>query len=129
MIPITIPAERELNPAISGMNFCRNGVTTINAKKPYTTVGTAAKTSSKGLTICFIFLGAYSLKYIAIVSPAGRDTLIAIIVVNNVPIIRGRIPKCWLAKRGVHCVSVKKSIIDTSLKKFTLSLTKTIIQE
>ena len=43
--PITIPADNELNPAIPGIIFCKNGVTTIRAKNPYTTVGTAAKRS------------------------------------------------------------------------------------
>ena len=62
IIPITIPADNELNPAISGINFCKNGVTTIKAKKPYTTVGTAANISNNGLIIFFSFFGAYSLK-------------------------------------------------------------------
>ena len=34
IIPITIPADKELKPAIEGIIDCKNGVTTIKAKKP-----------------------------------------------------------------------------------------------
>ena len=61
------------------------------------------------------------------VRPMGNETLIAIIVVSKVRDINGKIPKCLLAKRGVHSVSVKNSKIDTSLKKLILLLNKTQI--
>ena len=57
IIPITIPADNELKPANPGIIFCKKGVTTIRAKKPYTTVGTAAKISRRGLIVFFIFIG------------------------------------------------------------------------
>ena len=50
------------------------------------------------------------------VKPTGNATRIAMNEVSKVPDNNGRIPKCFSAKSGVHCVSVKKSIIETSLK-------------
>ena len=47
----------------------------------------------------------------------GRATATAINVVRSVPVIKGRIPKCFSAYKGVHLVSVRKSMIETSLKK------------
>ena len=84
-------------------------------------MGTAAKISNKGLTVFLNFLGAYSLKYTAIVSPTGKATDTAITVVSNVPEISGIIPKCLLANKGVHWSSVRKSTIETSSKKVKLS--------
>ena len=49
-------------------------------------------------------------------SPIGKAKRSAIIDVNSVPDKSGKIPKCFSAKRGVHCVSVKNSTIDTSWK-------------
>lgn len=80
-------------------------------------MGTAANTSSKGFTTFRKPLGAYSLRYMAIVNPNGNATNIAITVISNVPVSSGKIPKCLSAKSGVHCVSVRKSQTDTSLKK------------
>jgi len=62
IIPITIPADNELNPDRLGYNSCKKGVTTTKAKKPYTTVGTAANNSNKGFTDFLNDFGAYSLK-------------------------------------------------------------------
>lgn len=55
----------------------------------------------------------------------GTAKAIAIEEVSRVPDSKDRIPKCLSENRGVHCVSVKKSTIDTSLKKFTASIDKT----
>jgi hypothetical protein len=52
----------------------------------------------------------------AIVSPRGNATSIAITVISKVPVSKGKMPKCLLANRGVHSVSVMKSQTDTSLK-------------
>ena len=51
----------------------------------------------------------------------------AINEVSNVPDSKGKIPKCFSVKRGVHCVSVKKSKIETSLKKRKASIDNTRI--
>ena len=50
------------------------------------------------------------------VKPIGNETHNAIMVVRIVPEISGIIPKCFLAKSGVHCLSVRNSKIETSLK-------------
>jgi len=47
--------------------------------------------------------------------------------VSNVPESRGRMPKCFSVNNGVHCVSVKKSIMETSLKNRTVSTDNTRI--
>ncbi|WDT78596.1 MAG: hypothetical protein MPW14_15550 [Candidatus Manganitrophus sp.] len=57
--------------------------------------------------------------------PIGRETAIAIAVVKKVPAKRGRMPKCFSAKRGVHCVSVRKSMMETSPKKERVSKRRT----
>lgn len=51
----------------------------------------------------------------------------AINEVNKVPLNKGKIPKCFSVNKGVHCVSVKKSTIDTSVKKFIASIERTKI--
>ena len=61
------------------------------------------------------------------VKPIGNETHNAIMVVRIVPEISGIIPKCFLANRGVHCLSVRNSKIETSLKKLILSLKRTQI--
>jgi hypothetical protein len=35
-------------------------------------------------------------------------------VVKKVPDTKGNIPKCFSENKGVHCVSVRKSTIETS---------------
>lgn len=49
----------------------------------------------------------------------------AITEVSKVPVTKGRIPKCFSAKRGVHCVSVRKSNTETRVKKTEDSEIKT----
>lgn len=55
----------------------------------------------------------------------GKATDIAINDVSNVPLNKGRIPKCFSVNKGVHWVSVKKSTIETSLKNRTASTAST----
>src|SRR3546814_12102984 len=50
------------------------------------------------------------------VSPSGSATRMAMNVVSNVPETRDMIPNCLSANRGVHSLSVRKSIMETSLK-------------
>ena len=89
----------------------------LKAKKPYTTVGIAARISSKGFTIAVKRGGAYSLRYTAMVRPRGNATRMAMKLVKKVPATNGRIPNFLFAKRGVHSVPVKNSTMETSLKK------------
>ena len=117
IIPITIPADKALKVVISGKMVFRKGVTIVNAKKPYTTVGTAAKTSNNGLNTFLKDLGAYSLRYMAIVNPRGKATNMAIVVVRMVPLSNGRMPYDFLVNNGVHSVDVRNSIRETSAKK------------
>lgn len=49
----------------------------------------------------------------------------AIKEVIKVPDNKGSIPKCLLANNGVHSESVKKSTMETSLKKFMASSDRT----
>lgn len=49
----------------------------------------------------------------------------AIKEVSNVPESNGKIPKCFSVNKGVHWVSVIKSMIDTSLKNCTASMDRT----
>ena len=116
MTPMTKPGERALNPAIDGKIFCKKGVTTTSAKYPYTTVGTAAKISREGFITARKPFGAYSFRYMAIVSPIGSATETAIAMIKNVPERRGSMPKCFCVNSGVHSVLVKNSVNDTDLK-------------
>lgn len=59
------------------------------------------------------------------VRPSGTATAIAMNVVKKVPASKGKIPKCLSANNGVHWVSVRKSIIETSEKKPNVSETRT----
>ena len=61
--------------------------------------------------------GAYSLRYTVTVNPRGSATISAIAVVKSVPATSGRMPNFGSAKSGVHCLSVKNSFNETSLKK------------
>ena len=64
IMPITKPAANADSDAtsspISPPVSRKNGATVKAAKNPYTTVGTPARISSKGLKIPWIFLVAYS---------------------------------------------------------------------
>src|SRR3990172_12631595 len=51
----------------------------------------------------------------------GSATATAMAVVRNVPANKGRTPKCFSVKSGVHWVSVRKSIMETSLKNSKVS--------
>lgn len=55
-MPITIPADKALNKGSVGKTSLIIGVKTESAKYPYTTVGTAAKSSNAGL-IHFLMVG------------------------------------------------------------------------
>lgn len=57
--------------------------------------------------------------------PTGTAKAIAIKEVSKVPDNSERMPKCLSVNRGVHSVSVRNSMIETSLKKFTASIDKT----
>ena len=57
----------------------------------------------------------------ALRSPRGSAMNIAPTEVSMVPVIKGQIPKCLEAKRGVHLVLPKNSRRDTSWKKSTAS--------
>ena len=52
------------------------------------------------------------------VKPTGTATRMAMKLVRKVPESKGKIPKCLLVNKGVHCVSKRKSTKGTSLKKF-----------
>jgi hypothetical protein len=61
----------------------------------------------------------------AIDKPVGKAIKIAMEVVKRVPEISGNIPKCFSEKSGVHCVSVKKSFMETFEKKLDDSDSRT----
>src|SRR5699024_6572575 len=62
MIPITNPGLKIFVACKLGKMYCNNGVTKVNAKKPYTIVGIPAKISIVGFNICLALFDAYSLK-------------------------------------------------------------------
>src|SRR5690606_9247820 len=125
--PITRPCDRALNPAKPGMNCCNSGVTNWRAKKPYTTVGTAASTSRMGFTTAVNLGDAYSLRYTAMVMPTGTARMQAMPVVNRVPDSNGRMPNCLFSNRGVQVVPVMNSTIDTSPKNRQVSANRTMM--
>ena len=96
----------------------------LMAKKPYTTVGTPARTSRAGFTVARRASGAYSLRYMAVNIPSGKATAIAIPAISTVAESSGRAPKLLLAKSGLHSVPVKNSMMDTSPKNGTASTSK-----
>src|SRR5690606_18762004 len=59
------------------------------------------------------------------VRPKGKATRMAMKVVSKVPEIRGMIPNRFSANKGVHSVSVRKSIMETSLKNLMDSVRRT----
>lgn len=59
--------------------------------------------------------------------PTGTAKAIAINEVSRVPDNSGRIPKCLSVNNGVHWLSVKNSIIETSEKNLNASKESTRI--
>ena len=57
--------------------------------------------------------------------PSGMATASAISELISVPETSVMMPKRGFSNTGVHWVSVRKSMIETSAKNFTLSLTST----
>ncbi len=57
--------------------------------------------------------------------PSGIATASAIRLLISVPEISVMMPKRGFSNTGVHWVSVKKSMIETSAKNLTLSLSST----
>ncbi|CJC29823.1 Uncharacterised protein [Streptococcus pneumoniae] len=110
--PITIPGLIALKNCKSGIILCKSGVTTVNAKKPYTIVGIPANSSNIGFNIFRALFEAYSLKNTAHAKPIGIATNIAIAVTRNVPHISGNIPNLGSSKNGNHSFSVKKEYND-----------------
>ena len=93
------------------------GVTNVNAKYPYTTVGTPARISKIGFKTLLSLSGAYSDKKIAVINPIGKATIAAIAVTKRVPETKGKTPYERGFNIGVHLVPVKKSQIGISSKK------------
>jgi hypothetical protein len=60
---------------------------------------------------------AYSLRYIAVASPAGTATSSAIAEVKAVAVSKGRTPNFFSTNRTVHSVPVKNSTKETWEKK------------
>ena len=96
IIPITKPAasadsdatSRPRSPPVSR----KKGAIVRAAKNPYTTVGTPARISNKGLTVPRTRLVAYSDRKIAAIRPTGTETLSAIMEIRNVPANSGIAP-------------------------------------
>ena len=63
----------------------------------------------------------------AMMSPAGTEKLNAMAEVRSVPARSGHTPKCLSRKRGVHSVSKRSCERETSLKKRTLSIERTVM--
>ena len=61
----------------------------------------------------------------AVISPAGSATSMAIAEASSVPITSGSTPKCLSEKSGVHTVPKRNSPIGTSPRKATVSNSST----
>src|SRR5215208_7073153 len=123
--PMMSPAEMALNdPMLGNTLSLKSGVMNVRAKYPYTTVGTPARISSAGLNHRRKRIGAYSLRQMAVSSPTGSATLMAIRVAISVPYTSGRTPKSPCG--GAHFVEVKNSTGETSRKKREVSSKSTI---
>src|SRR5262245_41280688 len=73
---------------------------TISAKKPSTTDGMPARSSTTGLTISRVRVPAYCDTYTAAPTPSGTDTAIATIVTFSVPRISGQMPNFGMSDTG-----------------------------
>src|SRR5450756_34418 len=115
MIPSAMPAASTLNVPtwMPSRPFSTSGAMKVNAKKPYTTDGTPARSSSTGLSTLRTPVGAYSDRYTAAPSPNGIARSRAITVVQAVPVTRGSTPYVGFEKRGAHRVPDRKSITGT----------------
>src|SRR5687768_7964797 len=63
----------------------------------------------------------------ALNSPIGRATAIAMVETSTVPATSGRTPNRRLAKSGVHSVPVRNSTMDTSLRNPKVSTASTMM--
>src|SRR5215208_6208246 len=123
--PIMSPAEIALKDSMPEKRLSlKSGVMNVRAKYPYTTVGTPARISSAGLNHRRKRIEAYSLRQMAVSSPTGSATLMAIRVAISVPYTSGRTPKSPCG--GAHFVEVKNSTGETSRKKREVSSKSTI---
>ena len=80
-----------------------------------------AKTSSTGFIAARTRAGAYSLRKIALMSPMGTATTMAINATTRVPLTSGNTPNDFDANSGVQRVPVRKSTIGTSRKNASAS--------
>ncbi len=92
-MPITRPADSALKmPRPSNSGRSTFGVTKLMAKKPNTTVGMPARTSSTGLRTLRAWGLAYSDRYRAAPRPSGMATTIAMPVMSSVALRIGSTP-------------------------------------
>ena len=109
-------ALKRLSPVgISRMSW-RNGATTTIPKKPITTDGSAARSSTMGLTHCRTLKEAASARYRAVSTPKGIDMTDDTIVTATDPIISAKIPKSGGSSVGYQRLPKIKSFTETLLK-------------
>lgn len=106
------------------------GDTNKAAIYPYITVGIPASISTIDLKISEYFSLRYSDMKIDDKTPIGVAITTAIVVINNVPVSKGMIPR-FLAYSTVFCgfqsIPNKKFFIGTKLKNFNVSVSNNII--
>src|SRR5665213_3081122 len=73
---------------------------TMSAKKPNTTDGIPASSSTTGLTISRVRGRAYCDKYTAPPTPSGTETAIATTVTLTVPSTSGQMPNLGISETG-----------------------------
>jgi hypothetical protein len=106
-------ALNKLSPTGISKVFCKKGATTTIPKKPITTDGRAAKSSTTGLKTSRARFEAISARKRADATPRGMDITEEMNVTENDAIISGKIPKSAGSAVGYQYLPNIKSITET----------------
>jgi hypothetical protein len=120
-------ALNKFNPVGILNTFCKKGATITIPKKPITTEGSAARSSTTGLIISLTFLDAISAIYIAVSTPSGIEIREDNNVTASDAIISDKIPKSGGSEVGYQYSPKIKSLTATSLKIGIPSMKRKII--
>lgn len=108
-------------PSAYAASLWVRGTARMASSERKATVGTPASTPRRALRTERSRVPEYSPRKMAVRRPQGRATRPAPTATRTDPERRGRIPKCFSRKRGVHSVSVRNSSTETCMKKRTVS--------
>ncbi|GLI32824.1 hypothetical protein DAMNIGENAA_02570 [Desulforhabdus amnigena] len=96
--------------------LCKNGATITIPKKPITTEGNAARSSTTGLAISRNLTDAISARYSAVIIPKGIEIRAERKVTAKDATRRGRIPKSGGDEVGYHSNPKRNAPTDSFLK-------------